>query len=319
MAPEQAAGDSQVDARVDVYALGVLGYEMLAGLPPFTGPSAQAVIAAHLTATPRPLRELRPETPPARAATIARALAKSPDERFRSAAEFRDEVRPVHAPVGRAGSRTAAMLVALAVVLFAGVAGAFVYRARAARPLDADLLVVAPFDVLDPSLQLWHEGMVDLLSRNLDAGGSLRTVSPSIVIRGWSGRADTESATALGRRTGARLALMGAIVGSGRDSVRMDATLLDVAGGRPLGQFQFGEASDHVARLADSLSVAVWRLLSRTGEADLPPRVILDPELENAARPAERQPSPKNAFCTTAESPTKATLTSSWPGRKEGP
>ena len=165
------------------------------------------------------------------------------------------------------------MLVAAAVVLFAGVAGAFVYRARAARPLDADLLAVAPFDVLDPSLQLWHEGMVDLLSRNLDAGGSLRTVSPSTVIRGWSGRADTESATALGRRTGARLALMGTILGSGRDSVRMDATLVDVAGGRTLGQFQFGDASDHVARLADSLSVAVWRLLSRTGGADLPPRV----------------------------------------------
>ena len=53
----------------------------------------------------------------------------------------------------------------------------------------------------------------------------------------------------------------------------MDATLVDVAGGRTLGQFQFGEASDHVARLADSLSVAVWRLLSRTGGADLPPRV----------------------------------------------
>jgi len=273
MAPEQASGDAQVDARADVYALGVLGYEMLAGLPPFTGPSAQAVIAAHLTAAPRPLRELRPDTPPALAATIARALAKSPDDRFRSAAEFRDEVRPVHAPVGRARSRTAAMLVAAAVVLFAGVAGTFVYRTRAGRPLDADLLVVAPFDVLDPSLQLWHEGMVDLLSRNLDAGGSLRTVSPSTVVRGWSGRADTESATALGRRTGARLALMGTILGSGRDSVRMDATLVDVAGGRTLGQFQFGDASDHVARLADSLSVAVWRLLSRTGRADLPPRV----------------------------------------------
>ena len=283
MAPEQATGDSQVDARVDVYALGVVGYEMLAGLPPFTGPSAQAVIAAQLTAMPRPLRELRPDTPPALAATITRALAKSPDERFRSAAEFRDEVRPVHGPVGRGRSRTTRDARHRCHRSGCRVAGVFAYRSRATRPLNADLLAVAPFDVHDPSLQLWHEGMVDLLSRNLDAGGSLRTVSPSTVIRGWSGRADTESATALGRRTGAQLALMGALDDFARDSVRLDATLVNVAGGRTLGQFQFDATPDHVARLADSLSVAVWRLLSRTGRADLPPRVT---SLGTASLPA---------------------------------
>lgn len=270
MAPEQAT-DGQVDARADVYALGVLGYEMLAGLPPFTGASAQAVIAAHLTSTPRPLRELRPDTPPALAATIARALAKLPDERLRSAAEFRDEVRPGNVPNGRRRSRTLAIVAAAGFVLVAGIAGVFAYRARTARPLDGDLLVVVPFDVLDPSLQLWREGMVDLLSRNLDAGGSLRTVSPSTIMRGWTGRADVASATALGRRTGARLALMGTLLTSGSDSVRLNASLIDVTGGPPLGQFQFNEASDHVARFADSVSVAVWRLLGRTGRADLPP------------------------------------------------
>jgi len=273
MAPEQAAGESHVDARADVYALGVVGYEMLAGLPPFTGASAQAVIAAHLTATPRPLRELRTDAPADLTATIARALVKSPDERFRSAAEFRAALNARHAPAARRRSRTIAIVVAAVVVLAAGIGTAYAYRARAARPLDADLLAVAPFDVLDPSLQLWHEGMVDLLSRNLDAGGSLRTVSPSTVIRGWSGRADNESATALGRRTGARLALIGTMLSPGRDSVQLDATLFDVVAGRALGQFQFRAGSDHVARLADSVSIAVWRLLGRTGRADLPPRV----------------------------------------------
>ena len=272
MAPEQATGSEQVDARADVYALGVLGYEMLAGLPPFTGASAQAVIAAHLTSTPRPLRELRPDTPPALAITIARALAKLPDERFRSAAEFRDQLQSVGVSRGPR-SRTIAMLVAAGIVLFAGIAGTVAYRARTTHPLDADLLVIVPFDVLDPSLQLWREGMVDLLSRNLDAGGSLRTVSPSTVVRGWTGRADVASATALGRRTGARLALMGTMLGSGSDSVRVNASLIDVTGGPPLGQFQVSEGSDHVARLADSLSVAVWRLLARARRADLPPRV----------------------------------------------
>lgn len=62
MAPEQAAGDRQVDGRADVYALAVVGYEMLAGFPPFEGASAQAVLAA-LTATPRPLMDVREDTP----------------------------------------------------------------------------------------------------------------------------------------------------------------------------------------------------------------------------------------------------------------
>ena len=55
---------------------------------------------------------------------------------------------------------------------------------------DADLLAVTPFEVLDPSLQVWREGMGDLLSRTLDGAGPIRTVSPSVVVRRWSGRAD---------------------------------------------------------------------------------------------------------------------------------
>jgi TolB-like protein/Flp pilus assembly protein TadD len=90
MSPEQAAGERNIDARADVYALAVVGYEMLAGVPPFAGPTAQAVIAAHLTATPKPVADMRPETPPAAANAIARALAKDPNARLRTAAEFRD-------------------------------------------------------------------------------------------------------------------------------------------------------------------------------------------------------------------------------------
>src|SRR5216117_795576 len=66
MSPEQAAGERHVDARADVYALAVVGYEMLAGFPPFAGPTAQAVIAAHFTQTPKPLADLQPLSPPPR-------------------------------------------------------------------------------------------------------------------------------------------------------------------------------------------------------------------------------------------------------------
>src|SRR6266704_1082867 len=102
MSPEQAAGERNVDARADVYALAVVGYEMLAGFPPFAGPTAQAVITAHLTATPKPLTDVRPEAPPEVASAIARALAKDPNARLRTAAEFRDTCGPAS---GGAGSR----------------------------------------------------------------------------------------------------------------------------------------------------------------------------------------------------------------------
>jgi serine/threonine protein kinase len=90
MAPEQAAGDSQTDARADLYALAVVGYEMLTGAPPFTGATLQAVAAAHQTEAPRPLREVREETPADVAAAILMALAKDPADRFQTAADFRD-------------------------------------------------------------------------------------------------------------------------------------------------------------------------------------------------------------------------------------
>jgi len=87
MSPEQVAGDA-IDARAEVYALAVVGYEMISGKPPFEGPSAQAVLAAHLTTPPLPLSEVRPEVPVHVSRAIARALSKQPEERFVTAHDF---------------------------------------------------------------------------------------------------------------------------------------------------------------------------------------------------------------------------------------
>ena len=87
MSPEQMAGDS-VDARTDVYALGAVTHEMLAGEPPFSGPSAQVVMARVLTGTPPPLTELRRGVPPALSAAVQRALAPEPADRFADAGDF---------------------------------------------------------------------------------------------------------------------------------------------------------------------------------------------------------------------------------------
>ena len=98
MAPEQASGERHIDARADLYALAVVGYEMLAGKLPFTAPSPQAMLAAHLTAPPPAVTKTRPDVPAPVATAISKALAKTPDERYATAEEFRDALDPAAAP-----------------------------------------------------------------------------------------------------------------------------------------------------------------------------------------------------------------------------
>ena len=263
MSPEQAAGESNVDARADIYALGIVGYEMLAGQHPFGSPgSVQRMIVAHLTEPAPPVARLRADTPPAVNAAIGRALAKLPDERFRTAEEFRDalEAAPslARAPRSRIiaiGAGVVALLVAIAIIV--------AHRERVA-PLDQNLVAVAPFDVVDTDLKLWHEGMVDVLSRNLDGAGPLRTVSPTLVVRRWAGRADKESAAALGKATGAQLAVFGSLIRSGADSVRASASLVDANTGRVLGDVERRDALSRMDRLSDSLTIGLLRELGKT-------------------------------------------------------
>jgi eukaryotic-like serine/threonine-protein kinase len=85
MSPEQASGGRNVDGRADIYALGSVLYEMIAGEPPFTGPTMQVVLARSLTEKPRPLSATRDGIPAQLAQTVARALAKSPADRFETA------------------------------------------------------------------------------------------------------------------------------------------------------------------------------------------------------------------------------------------
>jgi eukaryotic-like serine/threonine-protein kinase len=88
MSPEQAMGEREVTARSDVYALGAVLYEMLVGEPPFTGPTAQAIVAKVVTEAPRPLIPQRHTVPPHVEAAVLMALEKLPADRFASAAAF---------------------------------------------------------------------------------------------------------------------------------------------------------------------------------------------------------------------------------------
>jgi len=279
MAPEQAAGDPNIDHRADIYALGAMAYEMLTGRAPFAGMSPHQMLAAHITEPVVPITDRRPALSPALAALVMACLAKNPADRPQSVQEILDSLEGMATPSGsvaitspiatfrhvlrRPRNRNVALAAAGAIVLLAGW---MAFRPRPALALDRNRIAIAPFDVLGggPELALWREGLVDVLSRSLDGAGPMRSASPTLVVRRWTGRADAGSAQALGRATGAGTVVFGGLVQAGADSVRLTATVLNVADATPLGEIELREATERMDQLVDSLTVRVLRELGRT-------------------------------------------------------
>ena len=161
MSPEQAMGEREITARSDVYALGAMTYEMLVGEPPFTGPTAQAIVAKVMTAEPAGLTAQRKSVPPAVEDAVLTALAKLPADRFASAAEYATALkgesartttaRRTSAPAPR--SRATLVLGAIAAI---ATAAALVLGNRGARPREAAPVTRLTLDI--PDLRVNHTG-----------------------------------------------------------------------------------------------------------------------------------------------------------------
>jgi formylglycine-generating enzyme required for sulfatase activity/dienelactone hydrolase len=122
MSPEQAAGGAEVDPRADIYAVGVLGYEMLTGQPPFTGNTPQAILASQVTRVPKPLTDVRPDVPHELADAIMRCLEKDPARRWPSAEELLTRLERFTGAGGRSWMTKGRLLAGAALALL--VAGA---------------------------------------------------------------------------------------------------------------------------------------------------------------------------------------------------
>ena len=184
MSPEQATGGGELDARSDVYSLAAVVYEMLAGEPPHTGPTVQAVIAKLLTERPTRIRTVRDTVPEGIDSAVAKALAKVPADRFGGAAEFAAALVPQAGPIAGWRRRRVAVMASLAgAVALVGLAVLWhPWRrpVRAAAPAaDVASVAVLPFDNLtgNPSDQYLSDAMTEEVIGQLARVGGLKVIS----------------------------------------------------------------------------------------------------------------------------------------------
>ena len=182
MSPEQATADPSVDARSDIYSLGVLAYQLFTGQLPFTGDSIYAVLSQHLTTPVPEARTVRPDLPARISAAVHRAMAKKPDERFQRVEEFLEALGGRGpAPRRRATPGTRTLLAVGNLVLLLTLAAVVLSKgsARVARaPVHADLRAegvwlrlgspVAPWE---KALTLASLGLTNLQAVSLPAVG----------------------------------------------------------------------------------------------------------------------------------------------------
>jgi serine/threonine-protein kinase len=278
MSPEQAAAGSRLDARSDIYSLGCVAYEMLAGAPPFTGPTAQSILARHAVDPVPPLHTVRSTVPKPVEYAITRALAKVPADRFVSVGEFAEALAAERAPASyrRAGSRRRFQLATAIAVGAAAVTGGGVMLYSSAAPAvlpSASTIAVLPFVSPGYDTALSHLGrdLALTISATLDGVGKIKTADRLTLASATDRQSASPAEGAeLARRLGASSFVRGTLVREG-DAIRLDAGLYSTNGLAPLADaITVTGHRDSLGALSDSVTWSLLRRVWQRGEAPSP-------------------------------------------------
>jgi TolB-like protein/tRNA A-37 threonylcarbamoyl transferase component Bud32/Tfp pilus assembly protein PilF len=266
MSPEQAGADAEPDARSDQYALGCVLFEMLAGQPPFTGASAGSVVRQHVAVEPPPVSALRPAVPAAVAATVKKALAKDPADRFGDLEGFRQalhgsEVGSGAVETGARASRLSAhrgrnVAVVAALVVVAAVTVVKLVRRGGNTQAAADASVaVLPFVDLSPDHADAYlgDGIAETLSNALSNVPGLSVAARTSTSSASDRR---ESPRDVGRELGVSTVLDGSVQRAG-GRLRVIARLVRTADGVSLWSDSFDRDADSIFVLQDDVASAV--------------------------------------------------------------
>ena len=278
MAPEQAAADPATDQRADIYAFGVMAYELLTGDTPFAGRPAQAMLAANAVETPEAITRRRPAVPPALGALVMHCLEKRPSDRPQTAAEI---VRVLDAVPTSAASirataavsrRTPGWLVgaALGAIIVIRAAAVFAAQKRHAAPAaDAPtMLAVLPFRSQGPAdNQYFADGLTDAITNRLSSLQGLAVIDSRSAAQY---RNTTMNPKQIGRELGVQYLLEGTVQwatdATGKPQVQISPALVDVANltTKPAGgpylvspADVFKVQTDVSTKVADALNVAL--------------------------------------------------------------
>ncbi|HZE09061.1 MAG TPA: protein kinase, partial [Gemmatimonadaceae bacterium] len=287
MAPEQASGD-QIDARADIYAWGVVAYELVSGVHPFGGKkTAQQLIAAQIAEKPRPIAEVRP-VPEALASLIMRSIEKDPAARPQSAGELLKMLDDSASTVARSRSWLVApavvTIVLVAALLFRDRIGGSAHFASPAAdaPATISTLAVLPFANTSGNSQdeYFSDGMTDELARALSRVPSLRIASRT---SSYAFKGKAAPAQQIGRTLNVSGLVEGTVRRSG-NRLRVTAQLTDARSGLVVWTDGFERPAADVFQVQDDLTKAIVTELtpalsgSRAGSVAAESRGTTNPE-----------------------------------------
>jgi len=267
MSPEQALGERELDARCDIYAVGVVLYEMLTGSPPFSGPSVQAIVAKVISQKPVPPSRLRKGIAPSLDDAVLTALQKNPADRFPTAAALQAAIegRSVHRTSSRNHKRTAMWVAGVVAVVAAGGLAVRPWKdrdrvpIRAAPDTAAKRLVAEAADWAKRRDPKACETAIQLYSQATD--------KDSAYAGAWGGLAKTQALCAL-LANGDPAVSYAAAKSASETALRLDGTMPDAYTARGLAylfheqNFQASQVAFATATKLDSTRYEPWQFRS---------------------------------------------------------